>query len=231
MCLEKYWTNPQYFVRLNFIDDDDSENLCTMIVALMQKDTRQRRIRGLEGEDYIQFRLFKVRPFCCLKEKRRKNITWSSVFLLTSKALLVVSSCVLWRHRTCRSRTERKRKKGETARDGDRTHAHYCELDLKSNALTTRPPWHNRFRGKDRGHEGKTVSFDDVKDLDSLKYSSSRVESYLCADSLDQRRCGRSGEPWTGSPEVLHESTWTCRCQWLVHQSTRSDQTFPCSTG
>ena len=26
------------------------------------------------------------------------------------------------------------------ARDGDRTHAHIRELDLKSNALTTRPP-------------------------------------------------------------------------------------------
>ncbi len=27
------------------------------------------------------------------------------------------------------------------ARDGGRTHAHIRELDLKSNALTTRPPW------------------------------------------------------------------------------------------
>ena len=27
----------------------------------MQKETRQRRIRGLEGEDYVQFRVFKVR--------------------------------------------------------------------------------------------------------------------------------------------------------------------------
>ncbi len=33
-------------------------------------------------------------------------------------------------------------RKKNLARDGDRTHAHYCELDLKSNALTTRPPWH-----------------------------------------------------------------------------------------
>ena len=31
-----------------------------MIIALMQKETRQRRIRGLEGEDYVQFRVFKV---------------------------------------------------------------------------------------------------------------------------------------------------------------------------
>jgi hypothetical protein len=27
------------------------------------------------------------------------------------------------------------------ARDGDRTHAHIRESDLKSDALTTRPPW------------------------------------------------------------------------------------------
>ena len=31
-------------------------------------------------------------------------------------------------------------KKIYSARDGDRTHAHIRELDLKSNALTTRPP-------------------------------------------------------------------------------------------
>ena len=31
-------------------------------------------------------------------------------------------------------------KKNIFARDGDRTHAHIRELDLKSNALTTRPP-------------------------------------------------------------------------------------------
>lgn len=43
-----------------FIDDGDDENLCTMIIALMQKETRQRRLRGLEGEDYVQFRVYKV---------------------------------------------------------------------------------------------------------------------------------------------------------------------------
>ncbi len=59
--LEKYWTNPQYLVRLNFIDEGDNENLCTMIIALMQKETRQRRLNGQEGEDYVQFRVFKVR--------------------------------------------------------------------------------------------------------------------------------------------------------------------------
>ncbi|CAF3407564.1 unnamed protein product [Rotaria socialis] len=58
---ENYWINPQYLVRLSMIDDDDDENLCTMIVALMQKETRQRRLRGLEGEDYMQFRVFKIK--------------------------------------------------------------------------------------------------------------------------------------------------------------------------
>jgi len=58
---EKYWTNPQYLVRLNFIDDGDDEKLCTMIIALMQKETRRRRLHGLEAEDYIQFRVFKVK--------------------------------------------------------------------------------------------------------------------------------------------------------------------------
>ncbi|CAF1216362.1 unnamed protein product [Adineta steineri] len=62
---EKYWINPQYLVRLNFIDEGDDENLCTMIIALMQKGTRQRRIEGLEGEDYVQFRVFKVRSLYC----------------------------------------------------------------------------------------------------------------------------------------------------------------------
>ena len=101
MLVEKYWTNPQYLVRLNFIDDGDDEKLCTMIIALMQKETRQRRLHGLEAEDYIQFRVFKVNY----------------------------------------------REKEKFARDGDRTHAHYCELDLKSNALTTRPPWLDLSRG------------------------------------------------------------------------------------
>jgi hypothetical protein len=34
------------------------------------------------------------------------------------------------------------------ARDGDRTHAHIRELDLKSNALTTRPPGLTIYNGK-----------------------------------------------------------------------------------
>jgi hypothetical protein len=68
--LEKFWINPQYLVRLNFIDDGDDENLCTMIIALMQKDTRQRRIHGLEGEDYVQFRVFKVRIYSFLVDDK-----------------------------------------------------------------------------------------------------------------------------------------------------------------
>ena len=85
MCLEKYWINPQYFVRLNFIDDDDNDNLCTMIVALMQKDTRQRRIRGLEGEDYVQFRVFKVRPFSRFRETQLSLLWHRTPFIRDSR--------------------------------------------------------------------------------------------------------------------------------------------------
>ena len=59
----KYWTNPQFLVTLNDVDHDDNENFATVIVALMQKDSRLKRSQsGQEAaEEYIQFRLFRVR--------------------------------------------------------------------------------------------------------------------------------------------------------------------------
>ncbi|CAF1568337.1 unnamed protein product, partial [Didymodactylos carnosus] len=69
---EKYWTNPQYLVKVNYTDDGDEQNLCTMIIALMQKETRLRRIQGKEGEDYVQFRVFKrqyIEVTCLLRLK------------------------------------------------------------------------------------------------------------------------------------------------------------------
>ncbi len=58
----KYWTNPQFLVSLTDVDNDDNENLATVIVALMQKDSRLKRAEtGRESADeFIQFRLFKV---------------------------------------------------------------------------------------------------------------------------------------------------------------------------
>jgi hypothetical protein len=58
----KYWTNPQFHIRLNDVDKDDNESKASIIVALMQKDSRIKRLEtsGDAAEEYIQFRLFKV---------------------------------------------------------------------------------------------------------------------------------------------------------------------------
>ncbi|XP_052742732.1 calpain-B isoform X4 [Bicyclus anynana] len=46
--LETFWKNPQYTVTLKDPDEDDAENKCTIIVALMQKNRRSQRHQGLE---------------------------------------------------------------------------------------------------------------------------------------------------------------------------------------
>ncbi|XP_061380996.1 calpain-A-like isoform X2 [Danaus plexippus] len=46
--LESFWKNPQYTVTLKDPDEDDAENKCTIIVALMQKNRRSQRHQGLE---------------------------------------------------------------------------------------------------------------------------------------------------------------------------------------
>ncbi|ELU01678.1 hypothetical protein CAPTEDRAFT_182806 [Capitella teleta] len=38
-----YWLNPQYFIRLTDPDEDDDEELCTLVVSLVQKFTRRRK--------------------------------------------------------------------------------------------------------------------------------------------------------------------------------------------
>ena len=57
-----FWTNPQFLVHLTDVDKDDNEEKATIIVSLMQKDSRLKRMeRGEDScEEYIQFKLFKV---------------------------------------------------------------------------------------------------------------------------------------------------------------------------
>ncbi|CAF0941871.1 unnamed protein product [Brachionus calyciflorus] len=59
----KYWKNPQFIISLQDVDKDDNEDLATVIISLMQKDTRLKRISTGEesNEEYIQFRLYKVK--------------------------------------------------------------------------------------------------------------------------------------------------------------------------
>nr|CDS34356.1 calpain A [Hymenolepis microstoma] len=46
--LDTFWTNPQYKVTVEDADDDDDENLGTLIIGLMQKDRRKMRKEGAE---------------------------------------------------------------------------------------------------------------------------------------------------------------------------------------
>ena len=57
-----FWTNPQFLVKLDNHDQNNDDGLTTMIVALMQKYTREKRThrRGNPGEEHIHFRLFKI---------------------------------------------------------------------------------------------------------------------------------------------------------------------------
>lgn len=46
-CRQSHWTNPQFLVRLVSADEDE-ESLATLIVCLMQKDTRRLRHLGAQ---------------------------------------------------------------------------------------------------------------------------------------------------------------------------------------
>ncbi|XP_026279609.1 calpain-A isoform X4 [Frankliniella occidentalis] len=46
--LDTFWHNPQYRITLTDVDEDDDENRCTVIVALMQKNRRAQRKKGME---------------------------------------------------------------------------------------------------------------------------------------------------------------------------------------
>lgn len=45
---DSFWHNPQYRITLTEVDDDDQDNKCTVIVAVMQKNRRSQRKLGLE---------------------------------------------------------------------------------------------------------------------------------------------------------------------------------------
>ena len=62
----KFWINPQFLINVNDVDREDSDNTATVVIALMQKDSRLKRIktRSESSEEFIQFKLFKVKTLC-----------------------------------------------------------------------------------------------------------------------------------------------------------------------
>lgn len=57
---DTFWHNPQYIITLEDPDEDDEESLCTVIVALMQKNRRAQRKMGAECLT-IGFAIYKVK--------------------------------------------------------------------------------------------------------------------------------------------------------------------------
>ncbi len=52
-----FWMNPQFLVTLTDADPNDNENLATIIISLLQKGTKEKRMRskGEPAEEFVQF--------------------------------------------------------------------------------------------------------------------------------------------------------------------------------
>lgn len=59
---KRFWLNPQFIIKLVDVDIHDDDNLATVIIALMQKHTREKRMQrnGENAEEFVQFRLYRV---------------------------------------------------------------------------------------------------------------------------------------------------------------------------
>lgn len=77
--LDTFWTNPQYLIRLNDVDDNDNQNLATVIISLMQKDSREKKVEteGKKADVYFQFRLYFLKDHIKIDD-RLENIKFSS---------------------------------------------------------------------------------------------------------------------------------------------------------
>ncbi|CAF0990515.1 unnamed protein product [Adineta ricciae] len=60
-----YWRNPQFLIELTVNRSLSSDRLCMMIIALMQKP-----IKKSANEEYIQIRLFRIKPNVKICEKK-----------------------------------------------------------------------------------------------------------------------------------------------------------------
>ena len=56
--IDTFWTNPQF--KLTLEDADDEDDVCSVVIALMQKNRRRLRKEGLDMET-IGFAVYDVR--------------------------------------------------------------------------------------------------------------------------------------------------------------------------
>ena len=56
---DTFWTNPQYRVNITDVDDDDEEDIGTILISVMQKDRRQLKKLG-QGNWTIGYEVYKV---------------------------------------------------------------------------------------------------------------------------------------------------------------------------
>lgn len=70
--LETFWHNPQYVVSLADPDEDDDDGLCTIIVALMQKNRRSRRNMGMDCLT-IGFAIYRVTERDLMSKPLKQN--------------------------------------------------------------------------------------------------------------------------------------------------------------
>lgn len=73
--LQTFSHNPQYRITLTDPDEDDDENKCTVIVALMQKNRRAQRNMGVECLT-IGFAIYHVR-IVVLEYNRAKSYNFN----------------------------------------------------------------------------------------------------------------------------------------------------------
>lgn len=70
--LETFWQNPQYIVTLTDPDESDNDGMCTLLVALMQKNRRSRRNLGMDCLT-IGFAIYRITERDMMEKPIRMN--------------------------------------------------------------------------------------------------------------------------------------------------------------
>ena len=70
--MDTFASNPQFRIRVEDPDDDDEDNLCTVIISLMQKGRRALRDEGLDT--------LTIGRFVLLNAKRHLNLTMRLIY-------------------------------------------------------------------------------------------------------------------------------------------------------